>query len=79
MDDLLIKVMARLVQVYETLGRRTFEAAVHNALLGIARAAHSEAERRAGTGSQKAGGPVVPFPLGKARKPAGEARNGDDG
>jgi hypothetical protein len=68
MDDLLLKVLSRLVNVYENLGRRVFEDAAHRALFGIGAAAKHEAERTAGkTGSSQAG-KVVSFPLYQTRR-----------
>ncbi|WP_157959852.1 hypothetical protein [Devosia submarina] len=47
-DTLLIRVLARLVQVRVQLGDKCYEDAVHGALTAIARSAIREAERRAG-------------------------------
>lgn len=70
MDDLVIKVVARLAAVYDNLGYRAYLDAGHRALLGIARAAQAEAELRAGKGKvkTKVEGPVIRFPLDRARK-----------
>lgn len=68
MDDLIIKVIMRLAAVYENLGHRAYRDAGHRALLGIARAAVIEAELRAGKGKNKVEGPVIPFPLDRARR-----------
>jgi hypothetical protein len=66
MDDLFIKVLARLVSVYENLGRRVFEDAAHRALIGIGAAAGEEAKRQAGTPHHEQDTNVVKFPLDRA-------------
>ena len=69
MDDLLLKVLTRLVTIYETLGRRVFEDAARRALFGIGAAAKQEAERVAGKSSTgKTAAVVVPFPLDQTRR-----------
>lgn len=79
MDELLITIMVRLAGIYESLGPRVYAEAGRNALLGIARAAQTEAERRAGTNCRiSSSGPVIPFPLGRARNPYGDARDSED-
>jgi hypothetical protein len=76
MDDLIIKVVVRLAGVYETLGQRAYLDAGHRALLGIARAVQAEAELRAGKGKSKVEGPVIRFPLDRARR---EKQDREDG
>jgi hypothetical protein len=74
MDELLIRVMTRLLRVHDELGEESFEDAAHRALVAIAMAAQFEAERKAGTlDYQSSGEHVVPFPLAKARR---NRRNG---
>lgn len=68
MDDILFKVVVRLANVHENLGPRAYIDAGHRALLGIARAVQAEAELRAGTGRLEAEGPVIRFPLDRARR-----------
>lgn len=68
MDDLLIKVVVRLAHVHENLGPRAYIDAGHRALLGIACAVQTEAELRAGSGKTKVAGPVIRFPLDRARR-----------
>jgi len=68
MDDLIIKVIVRLAGVYENLGQRAYLDAGHRALIGIARAVQAEADRRTGTGDNKMEGPVIRFPLDRARR-----------
>lgn len=75
MDDLIIKVVVRLAGVYENHGERVYLDAGHRALLGIARAVKDEAERRAGTGANTDDGPVIKFPLDRARR---EKKDRDD-
>ncbi|MDB5531491.1 MAG: hypothetical protein JWR51_4594 [Devosia sp.] len=75
MDDLIIKVVVRLAGVYENLGQRAYLDAGHRALLGIARAVQAEAERRAGTGKTEVQGPVIRFPLDRARRDTGKGRD----
>lgn len=69
MDELLIRVLTRLLRVHDELGEESFEEAAHRALVAIALAVQCDAER-------KAGGPeittperqVVRFPLAKRRR-----------
>lgn len=48
MDDLLIRIMTRLVRVYDELGEESFENAANRALVTIARSVQLDAERKAG-------------------------------
>ena len=76
MDDLIIKVIVRLAGVYENLGQRAYLDAGHRAMLGIARAVQADAELHAGTGKNKVEGPVIRFPLDRARRErSGEEQN----
>ena len=69
MDDLLIRVLTRLLRVQDELGEQSFQDAAHRALVAIALAVQIDAERKAGslkrTGSADA---VVPFPLSSSRR-----------
>lgn len=67
MDDLLIRVLTRLLRVHEELGEASFEDAAHRALVAIALAVRAEAEDRAGCSDTPPSGAVVSFPLAKAR------------
>lgn len=69
MDDLLIRVLTRLLRVHEELGEESFEDAAHRALVAIALAVRAEAENRAGCSETSDASSVVPFPLAKARHP----------
>ena len=68
MDELLIRVLTRLLRVHDELGEESFEEAAHRALVAIALAVQCDAERKAGppntllTEQQ-----VVRFPLAKRR------------
>jgi len=69
MDDLLIKVLSRLVTIQETFGNRVFEDAAHRALVAAGVAVQIEAERNAGTSDRPTRDQqVIPFPLAKARR-----------
>lgn len=68
MDELLIRVLTRLLRVHDELGEESFEEAAHRALVAIALAVQFDAERKAGISeavdpSQQ----VVRFPLAKRR------------
>jgi|TARA_A100001391_G_scaffold149716_1_gene107175 hypothetical protein len=69
MDDLLIRVLTRLLRVHEELGERAFEEASHRALVSIALAVQIEADRRAGVsnGAPRASD-VVSLPLASSRR-----------
>lgn len=66
MDDLLIRVLTRLLRVHEELGSDTYEKAARRALLAIASAVHGEAESKVqDMSTPQPGRNVVPFPLAK--------------
>jgi len=74
MDDLIIKVIVRLVKVHESLGKRAYEDAGHRALVGIGMATMEEAERQAmerGGASIVIPKSIIRFPLERTRHPAG--------
>lgn len=64
MDEILIRILTRLVRVYDELGEPAFEDAGHRAMVAIARSVQVEANRRAGVPQLPGDGTVVPFPLG---------------
>ncbi|MBO1905303.1 hypothetical protein KHP60_09700 [Microvirga sp. 3-52] len=66
MDELLLRVLSRLVGIHATLGPDVYRQAGQRALLGIAAAAHVEAERRARGPCPS--GTVVKFPLARTRR-----------
>lgn len=61
MDDLLIRIMTRLIRVYDELGDEAFENAANRALVTIARSVQLDAERKAGVPDPVLGNGVVPF------------------
>lgn len=68
MDELLIRVLTRLLRVHDELGEESFEEAAHRAVLAIALAVQCEAVRKAGLPEPRAGDEqVVRFPLDKRR------------
>jgi hypothetical protein len=78
MNRTALVVVERLLAVRAALGPRAFKDAARRALLGIAVAAHVEAERRARRRSRRQpvrSAVVVPFPLSRARPQDG----GDSG
>jgi hypothetical protein len=62
-DELLIRVLTRLVRVHDELGEDSFERAANRALVTIARSVQIDAESRAGMREPHLGDGVVPFPL----------------
>jgi hypothetical protein len=78
MDRRVVDVVARLLAIRASLGARAFRDAVQRARLGIAVAAHVEAERRAARRSRRLrplrSAVVIRFPLARARP----APDGDD-
>jgi len=72
MDEMLIRVMTRLVRIYDELGEESFENAANRALVTIARSVQLDAERKAGLDEPRLGDGVVVFP-GNASRP----RSGD--
>ena len=74
MDELLIRIMTRLVRVYDELGEESFENAANRALVTIARSVQIDAERKAGLEGPSLGDGVVPFPVkGPSSKRGGDA------
>jgi hypothetical protein len=74
MDDLLIRIMTRLVRVYDELGEESFENAANRALVTIARSVQLDAERKAGMEGPSMGDGVVPFPsTGPRHRSGGDA------
>lgn len=67
MDDLLIRVLTRLLRVNDELGERAFEDAAHRSLVAIALAVQLEADRKAGVSLSSEDDHVVQFPLEKRR------------
>jgi hypothetical protein len=69
MDELLIRVLTRLLRVHDELGEKSFNDAAHRALVAIALAVQIDADRKAGTlkraGSTDA---VVPFPISSSQR-----------
>jgi hypothetical protein len=78
MDDLLLRVVERLIGIRSTLGPFVYRDAARRALLGIAVAAHVEAERRAGHRCRP-GAAVVRFPLARVRSAVPDDGDDDDG
>jgi hypothetical protein len=74
-DELLIRIMTRLVRVYDELGEESFENAANRALVTIARSVQVDAERKAGVEEPSLGDGVLPFPLAATRPPGrGDSR-----
>ncbi|GAB5429296.1 MAG: hypothetical protein Devi2KO_27550 [Devosia indica] len=65
MDDILIRLVCRLVRVHEELGEAAFETAANRALVSIARSVQLDAEARAGVDHEQ-DPQVVQFPLDRA-------------
>jgi hypothetical protein len=72
MDEMLIRVMTRLVRVHDELGEEAFANASNRALVAIARSVQLDAEQKAGLEQPSFGASVLRFPT-----PATPARNGD--
>lgn len=72
MDDLLIRILTRLVRVHDELGEASFENAANRALVTIARSVQIDAERRAGVGEKPLGEGVLRFPTQSPRSPSGD-------
>ncbi|QQR39006.1 hypothetical protein [Devosia rhizoryzae] len=68
MDDLLVRVLTRLLRVGDELGERAFEDAAHRSLVAIARSVQIEAARKAGVDDPGLGDGVLPFPTVPSRK-----------
>lgn len=62
MDDLLIRVLTRLLRVNDELGNKAFEDAAQRALVAIARSVQIEAARKVGIRDPDLGEGVLPFP-----------------
>jgi hypothetical protein len=71
MDEMLIRLMTRLVRIYDELGEQSFQNAANRAMLTIARSVQIDAERKAGMEERSLGDSVVPFPLPSSRAPRG--------
>jgi hypothetical protein len=69
-DELLIRVLTRLLRVHDELGDKAFEEAAHRSLVAIAVSAQAEAARKAGLSLPDLGDDVVPFPLDRRRGPS---------
>lgn len=63
MDELLIRIMTRLVRVHDEMGERCFEEAAHRALVTIARTVQIEAGKKVGVEETEFGEGVLPFPV----------------
>lgn len=72
MDELLIRILTRLVRVHDELGEKSFENAANRALVSIARSVQLDAEQQAGLEPPSLGASVLRFPT-----PSAQARNGD--
>lgn len=69
MDELLIRVLTRLLRVHDELGHESFEEAAHRALLAIALTVQCDAERKAGVDDRPdTSEHVVRFPLARRRR-----------
>jgi hypothetical protein len=71
MDEMLIRVMTRLVRIYDELGEESFHNAANRALVSIARSVQLDAEGKAGLKGPSLGDGVVPFPLPSSRASTG--------
>ncbi|KKB08802.1 hypothetical protein [Devosia chinhatensis] len=68
MDDLLIRVLTRLVRVHDELGEESFEHAANRALVSIARSVQLDAERQVRLERPAFDEGVIPFPDGGNRQ-----------
>lgn len=69
MDEMLQRLVTRLIVTEVELGGEAYREAVQGALRAVARAALDHAEREMGlVPPQNVGGPVIPFPLAKRRR-----------
>ncbi|MHA6731237.1 hypothetical protein [Devosia sp. A369] len=73
MDELLIRIITRLVRVHDEMGHRCFEDAAHRALVAIARTVQLDACQKAGLEQPSLGEGVLPFPLPSSRRPSGRS------
>ena len=69
MDDVLIRLITRLVRVHDELGEAAFETAANRAHVTIARSVQLDAEAQAGM-THEIDPQVVPFPLDRAIPPS---------
>lgn len=67
MDDLLIRIITRLVRVHDEMGQQCFEDAAQRSLVAIARTVQIEAGKKAGMELPELGDGVLPFPLSGSR------------
>lgn len=74
-DELLIRVLTRLLRVHDELGDEAFAEAAQRSLVAIAVSVQAEASRKAGLRDADLGDDVVPFPLERTRF----GRQPDDG
>lgn len=68
-DELLIRVLTRLLRVHDELGDRAFIDAANRSLVAIATSVQVEADRRAGI-ERPSAQQVVPFPLATSQRQA---------
>lgn len=71
MDELLIRIITRLVRVHDEMGYQCFEDASHRALVAIARTVQLDACAKAGLEQPSLGEGVLPFPLPGSRNAPG--------
>ena len=71
MDEMLIRIMTRLVRVHDELGEAAFSNAANRALVSIARSVQLDAERKAGMEAPYLGDSVVQFPGPPSQPPGG--------
>jgi hypothetical protein len=62
-DQLLLRVLIRLLRVRDQLGEAAFAEAVHRSLIAIARSVHDQACHEARTGEIVPKSDVIQFPL----------------
>lgn len=67
MDELLIRIITRLVRVHDEMGQQCFEDAAQRSLVAIARTVQIEAGRKAGMRLPELGEGVLPFPIAGSR------------
>jgi len=67
MDELLIRIITRLVRVHDEMGHQCFEDAAHRSLVAIAQTVQIEAGRKAGMEQPTLGDGVLPFPVAGSR------------
>lgn len=69
-DQLLLRVLVRLLRVRDELGEQAFAEAVHRSLIAIARSVHDQACRGARVGEIVAEADVIRFPLARRHDPS---------